>query len=106
MACPTCSLIPTKRPRRSLELEGKLASSSLKYTGSHHRKLRRGLISGVELVSISIGVRQLRDAEAVKFKTKHTYINARSQVCGGDPVRSKIVFAIRLTSWYLRSAGF
>jgi hypothetical protein len=57
----------------------------LKYTGSHHRKLRRGLISGVEPVSISIGVYQLWDAEAVKFKTKHTYINARSQVCGGDP---------------------
>jgi hypothetical protein len=37
----------------------------------------------------------LRDAEAVKFKTKHTYINARSQVCGGNPVlRSIRVFAI------------
>jgi hypothetical protein len=36
----------------------------------------------------------LRDAEAVKFKTKHTYINARSQVCGGDPVRSRMVFDI------------
>jgi hypothetical protein len=78
MACPTCSLIPTKRLCQ-------LASSSLKYTGSHHRKLRRrGLISGVEPVSISIGVRQLRNAEAVKFKTKQTYIKARSQVVGGS----------------------
>jgi hypothetical protein len=54
----------------------KLASSSLKYTGSHHQKLRRGLISGVEPVSVSIGVRQLRDDEAVKFKTKQTYITS------------------------------
>jgi hypothetical protein len=45
----------------------------------------------VEPVSISIGVRQLRDAEAVKFKTKHTYINARRQVCGGNSVRSIMV---------------
>jgi hypothetical protein len=39
----------------------------------------------VEPGNISIDVCQLRDAEAVKFRTKHTYINARSQVCGDNP---------------------
>jgi hypothetical protein len=48
----------------------------------------------MEPFSISIGVRQLRDAEAVNFNTKHKFINARSQVCGGNPVQSRMVFAI------------
>ena len=62
-------------------------------------------MSGVDPVNIWIGTAFV-DAQYVWFRTKRTYIIAKSHVDAGDPDLSRIVFFIRLTVWKRRSAGF
>ena len=63
-------------------------------------------MSGVVPVSTLIGICQLIALHAVWLSMKHTYDMHRNHVSGGAPVRSISVLVIRLTVWYLRSAGF
>jgi hypothetical protein len=63
-------------------------------------------MSVVEPVKADIGVRHPREPVAVWFRITHTYNKARSQVFAGHPEQSMMRLVLRLTSWYLHSAGF
>ena len=99
--CPVFSENPTKFPFRSVFCDGKaglLSSAVLKYISSQKRNRTMMLISGVDPVRNSNGVRHLSDLSAVWFKMKQTYCKHNSQVSGGAPERFNTLFTAVLAT--------